>query len=189
MTELSLAQRSALPPALRVLVEELPRDIWETHPGFSGLIRFWLDRHMLFRQLIDRMQGDAEAALDRQLDPLVYARKLSNLGGALVGELHGHHQIEDIHYFPVLQRLDKRLAPGFDLLDSDHHEIDAGLHRFAETANELLRDPEGNLDFALACGPVRAEIIRLSGTLDRHLEDEEELVVPILLKFAPDGLV
>lgn len=187
-SDLSLHSRTALPPALRVLVEELPRTVWDSHPQFSGLIRFWLDRHLMFRQLIGRMRQDAEAALDNRIEPMQYARALSKCGSVLVGDLHGHHQIEDIHYFPVLQRLDSRIAPGFDLLDKDHKDIDATLHGFAEAANALLRDPQGKGDFTTACGAVQGQISTLSAALLRHLEDEEELVVPVLLKHAPAGL-
>ena len=189
MTDLSLTTRAALPPALRVLVEELPRETWESHPHFSELIRFWLDRHLMFRQITARMLEDAEAALDAQMGVAFYARKLAHLGGTLVNDLHMHHRIEDAHYFPVLQRLDTRLAPGFDLLDSDHHEIDAALHRFADSANLLLRDPTGAPDPTALCGTIRDEIAVLSKVLLRHLEDEEELVVPVLLSHAPDGLI
>ena len=33
MTQLALSQRSGLPDALRVLLAEYPRDIWESDPG------------------------------------------------------------------------------------------------------------------------------------------------------------
>ena len=38
----------------------------------------------------------------------------------LLGNLHGHHQIEDHHYFPVFRQAEPRLAAGFGLLANDH---------------------------------------------------------------------
>jgi len=45
MEQIDLAQRSRLPDALRVLLEQYPRDMWESHRNFDGLTRFWLERH------------------------------------------------------------------------------------------------------------------------------------------------
>ena len=52
MNNLALADRKKLPDALRVLLEDYPRDGWELDPGFDGLVRFWLDRHLMFRRLM-----------------------------------------------------------------------------------------------------------------------------------------
>ena len=183
----ALDARARLPDALRVLVDELPREGWEAHPRFSELIRFWLDRHQLFRALLGRLRADAEAALDGRLDALGYARSLQRHGGLFVGELDAHHRIEDAHYFPVLQALDPRVRRGFDILDRDHHALDARLGLFAERANGVLRgarEEAGRTDRAAA---LLREVERFEPLLERHLVDEEELVVPVLLHHAPDG--
>ena len=98
MTQLALAERSGLPDALRVLLAEYPRDIWETDPGFDGLIRFWLDRHMMFRRVVADMQSDAQKFIDGGFETNQYASRLSRLGGMFVNGLHEHHTIEDTYY-------------------------------------------------------------------------------------------
>lgn len=174
MTDLSLSARKGLPADLQVLLRDLPRADWSGHPGFGGLVQFWLDRHGMFRQLVDLLQTDQRALADRQIDPKAYAPRLSRFGSMLLGELHGHHQIEDQHYFPRLARFDTRLQRGFDLLDADHHAMDNALHDLAEGANAVLKGgPPGAFGDRL---DVFAQL------LDRHLTDEEDLIVPVILR-------
>lgn len=59
---LSLMQRDGLPDPLRALIKAFPRDGWEENPNYSRLIAFWLDRHMMFRRLLDQMEGDAQVS-------------------------------------------------------------------------------------------------------------------------------
>lgn len=183
----SLATRPGLPDALRVLLDGYPRTGWQSHPHFDGLVRFWLDRHLGFRDLLAAMETETAAVLDRTRDPQVFAAHLSRLGGRFVSELHGHHQIEDHHYFPLLAQIEPRLSRGFDMLDGDHHALAAHLDRFIGAANAALSQWQGAalLDAAAAFQATLAEGTRL---LDRHLTDEEDLIVPVILAHGPDRL-
>lgn len=183
-----LEDRDGLPEALRVLLRDYPREAWEADPNFSALIRFWLDRHMMFRRLIETLDEDAARMIDRDLDPADYARRMARLGQRFLGELHGHHQIEDLHYFPRLKGLERGLERGFDILDRDHHDIDGHLATFAEEANAVLRAMGSDDRPAREVSRFRDGVKRMGRFLDRHLTDEEELVVPVLLKHAPEGL-
>jgi hemerythrin-like domain-containing protein len=187
--DLALETRQALPDALRVLLAEYPRDAWEVDPQFSGLIRFWLDRHLMFRRLVGVMRDEAEKAIDRRIEDRVFGAHLARYGSMFVGELHGHHGIEDAHYFPVMKKLDSRVEKGFDILDRDHHALDAYLASFADAANAALRAVAEGRKARDPIAAFRADLARMEGFLDRHLVDEEELVVPVLLKYAPSGLV
>ncbi len=180
--------RAGLPDALRVLLGDFPRAGWEENPHFEGMVRFWLDRHMMFRKLTGLLASDAEAFLDGKFGTEDWAPRLGNYGSMLVNELHGHHHIEDAHYFPMLARAEPRLASGFELLDRDHQALDIHLGTFAERANAVLRGV-GEADLRDPAGAFREEMRRFERFLDRHLVDEEELVVPVLLKHAPAGLV
>ena len=181
MTDTSLEHRTQLPEALRVLLESHPRAVWEGHRNFAGLVQFWMDRHMMFRRLLAALQQDAEAAIDRKIAPEVQMSRLSQNGGMLVSQLHGHHQIEDHHYFPVLSRMEPSLQRGFAILDRDHHAMDGLLDRFTTSANALLQGRG-------APGPFHAELMSFEAMLHRHLEDEEDLIVPVILRHGPDAL-
>jgi iron-sulfur cluster repair protein YtfE (RIC family) len=176
---LDLATRQGLPDALRVLLERYPRAGWEAHPNFDGLTRFWLERHLMFRRLQSMLLETTETALDRNEDPRRIAANLHRLAGMFLNELHGHHTIEDMHYFPLLQRLEPRLEQGFALLDSDHHALDPLLHGLADKTNAVLQAlPQANREM----GALNVDLARFSRFLDRHLTDEEEIVVPVILE-------
>ena len=185
--DLTLDRRTGLPDALRVLLEEYPRAGWENDPGFEGLIRFWLDRHLMFRKMLGMLQEEAEARIDGRIDPNRYSQHLARLGGRFVNELHGHHMIEDHHYFPVLAKKDARIETGFELLDADHHAIDPLLQHFADGANAVLR-ADGDRRGRDATGSFLQDLRRMDRLLDRHLTDEEELIVPVILKYGAAGL-
>lgn len=185
MTDLS--KRPGLPDALRVLLAEYPRSGWQAHAQFDGLVRFWLDRHLAFRDLLTAMTTDTRAILDAGIAAETFARRLSWLGGRFVGDLHGHHGIEDGHYFPLLARLEPRLARGFDLLDADHHALADHLDRFADAANAVLNTWQGP-GLRDASGAFLAVLDDSALLLDRHLTDEEDLIVPVILHHGPDRL-
>ncbi len=188
MENLRLSDRERLPDALRVLLADYPRDMWATDPDFDGLIKFWLDRHMMFRKIVATMQSDARSFIDNKIDPATFASRLSRYGGMFVNGLHEHHTIEDTHYFPQLATKDPRIESGFDILDKDHHDIDKLLNTFVERANGILQQRDQANTMRTAVGHFETEMTDLERLLDRHLNDEEELVVPVILKFGSASL-
>ncbi|WP_372893971.1 hemerythrin domain-containing protein [Rhodosalinus sp.] len=185
---LALDRREGLPETLTVLLEEHPREGWAEDPGFAGLVQFWMERHAMFRELATMLSGEARAAEAGRLDPARFAPRLSRFGGLFVQELHGHHMIEDHQYFPVLTRLEPRLERGFALLDADHHALDPWLARLAERANAAIGAARSNRGVADAAGPLADDLAAFAPLLERHLTDEEDLVVPVLLRHKGGGL-
>ncbi len=181
---LNLSDRTGLPDALRVLLSAYPRESWEDHGNFGEMVRFWLQRHLMFRQVMVRLAEDAEALLDRRIEVEAYAPGLSRFGGFLLEQLHVHHQVEDTHYFPRLITLDARLERGFEMLEADHQAIDGLLSRFADSANAVLR-AEGDVRDATAA--FHREHRAFQTLLVRHLTDEEELIVPVILETGFEG--
>ncbi len=178
--KLELETRTGLPESLRKLVSEYPRDLWEEHTHFDGLVRFWLERHQMFRKIVTMMQQDHDGLSSQTLDPVQYKNRVARFGNLFVGELHTHHTIEDHHYFPKLQQMETSLIRGFEILDTDHHALERHLEDFTQYANAVLEADENTLWDP--SNQLRDKVIAMEGFLNRHLTDEEELVVPVILK-------
>ena len=186
--ELDLASRGGLPDPLRILVARYPRIGWEAHPHFTALTRFWLDRHLGFRRMQSMLVVETRAFLDHEREARSYANGLYRVAGQYLNELHGHHQIEDQHYFPLLKTLDVRLVAGFDLLDADHHALDGAIERMAEATNAVLTAIVGAAPADGAAAGLDRCLAEFGRLIDRHLVDEEELVVPVILDHPEAGI-
>lgn len=180
--ELSIERRAGLPEDLRFLLEKYPREEWRSHGSVGGMASFWLERHDMFREMggllsraiLDHREGRTDA---RQFAGF-FAPRLN----FFLGHLDGHHNVEDHHYFPVFAAAEKRLKRGFEILDSDHHMIHAALARNAETANAFIGSLEGDRDRQRFAAEAYAdENARLIAMLTRHLDDEEDLIIPLIL--------
>ena len=169
--DLPLASRSGLPPEFQLILAEYPRVGWPDHRDFNGLAAFWLDRHLAFRHTMGRLRGDAEALIDRKIAAPAYGKRLQRLGSGLLGDLIGHHQIEDDAYFPQLARLEPRIARGFDMLDADHHALHALIDRFARGANAVLGAGDNDNRQRKAVARFGMILAAFEGLLSRHLTD------------------
>ena len=175
-------------PAERdLLLSRHPREGWASRASLD--VAFWLEVHRRFRQECDAIERLADD-YRRQKLPLrdlavVVAPRLSGL----VTDLHGHHQVEDFHYFPVFRRLAPSLASGIDVLERDHTELE----QHSVAARGALRELRAALGHGdtkaanamLAAQQLVAAASRLCSRIGRHLDDEEDLVVPLLLEHEP----
>jgi hypothetical protein len=98
---LALARRSGWPEDLRVLVARYPREQWDTHPNLGEMARFWLSRHVMFRELSSAIEQIAALFRAGRLPPEEFARQFVPRLQFMLDQLNVHHQIEDIHYFPI----------------------------------------------------------------------------------------
>ncbi len=178
----SLYTRTELPPEYRLILAEYPRDGWSKHPDFNGLAAFWLDRHLNFRAMMHQLTTDAEARIDARVSPQDYGKRLYRLGSSFLSGLEGHHQVEDTAYFPQLAQMEPRIARGFDLLDGDHHDLQDLINRFAAGANDVLRAAENDAKSREMAAAFHKQLVPFAKMLDRHLTDEEDLVLPVVLK-------
>jgi len=179
---LALARRSGWPENLRVLVARYPREQWDAHPNLGEMARFWLSRHDMFREFSAATEQIAALFRAGKLPPEEFARQFVPRLQFMLDQLNVHHQIEDLHYFPIFRAADDRLARGFDVLEGDHHHIHADMARTAGTANALLRSLQGGGDRMRGCGDDYADAsAALLKGLARHLDYEEDLIVPLIL--------
>lgn len=171
-----------MPEGMHPLLRDYPRETWPDHPNFARSIQHWMGAHLMFRQLCQRVGQDTEMYLDKSRAPDDYADRLGHYGDQLVRNLHGHHHWEDSAFFPELKRADPRFARGLEILEADHSELDAVLDRLTRQSNRVIKLIQ--LDERQAreeAGGVLAEAAATQNLLSRHLTDEEDLVVPILL--------
>lgn len=182
MTDETLETRPGLPEDLSSLIRRYPRDVWQEHRNLGGMAQFWLERHAMFRDLGSMLQKAVGDWRESRIESAAFVQFFVPRLNFFLGQLEGHHQIEDHHYFPVFRRAEPGLARGFDILDRDHHVIHAALESNAAAANALLQAMQAGGDAMLRAGDVYAgETDRLVAMLMRHLDDEEDLIVPVIL--------
>jgi hemerythrin-like domain-containing protein len=184
-----LAERTALGEELRFLARRHPRASWADHPRLGELARYWLARHALFRELDEILRTGSEAALAEAIEAAAFKPWLARHLQTLLWQLEGHHQVEDLHYFPVFRRAEPRLAWGFELLERDHDSLHTSLGDLAAHANRVLaQDGADRAHFRAGLARFHDAQATLGRQLRRHLDDEEDLVVPLLIERGEDVL-
>jgi Hemerythrin HHE cation binding domain len=172
-----------------VLLARYPREQWDSHANLGDMARFWLSRHAMFRELSGAIGHITAQFRAGHLPAGEFARQFVPRLQFMLDQLNVHHQIEDLHYFPIFRDADARLTRGFEALEGDHHHIHSDMARTAETANALLQALHGDPDTLRRCGDdyANASGLLLMGLM-RHLDDEEDLIVPLILDRGEDAL-
>jgi iron-sulfur cluster repair protein YtfE (RIC family) len=186
---LALDRRTGWPADLRVLLEQHPRATWPSHPNLGALCQFWLERHAMFRQLAEALAQGADSLREAKVEAAEFQPWFTPRMRFFLQQLHHHHLIEDHNYFPVFMRAEKRLARGFQVLEADHGVIDGAIRELASASDGLLaalRAPAADLPRATAAlGGLLPGFLQ---QLDRHLDDEEDLIIPLILERSEAGL-
>jgi iron-sulfur cluster repair protein YtfE (RIC family) len=160
------------------------RDQWRDHPHYlisdaralqrnhRNLKRQARQYHGALTHMLEIADAERKTDSSRQLFTTI-----GHHGRILLKNLHSHHGFEDSSVFPMLRQHHPRLAAGFDILEQDHLALDA-----------LLADIDQQLDHfpALANDLQKLEnahqkASELEALLHRHMDDEEDIIVPIYL--------
>jgi hypothetical protein len=186
---LDLDTRTGWPAELHLLLDRYPRAAWLTHANLGAHAGFWLQRHTMFRELADLLDTGT-ADLRAEITGLSefrswFAPRLQ----FFLSELEVHHQVEDDHYFPRFRAAEPRLTRGFEVLEQDHHAIHESMAGVVEAANALLRGG-GQTDDTVRRSAESYAVAndRMLKWLRRHLDDEEDLVVPLVLDRGEGGI-
>lgn len=178
----SIHIREGLPTEFQTLLADYPREAWPDHPNFAKSIEHWMGAHKMFKRLGAITTKETQSFLDKNRSPDEFAARLGFHGNQLVNNLHGHHHWEDHEYFPELSAADDRFDAGLDMLEADHGELNKVLDDFTIAGNRTMKLLQ--LDKAQAyeeAGKLLSASDAIETFLNRHLADEEDLVVPILL--------
>jgi len=183
-SELLLPNRHDLPSEIAFLRARYPSDAWRQHHNYGELAAFWLQVHASLRAHGNALQQATTAFREQAWDAARFQRFLAPRLEHYLQHLEGHHHIEDVHYFPRFRQLDTRMVFGFDLLENDHDIIHDSVLATASTGRDLVQSLARNEDAAQRAAVAYADRAdRLLLLLERHLSDEEDLVIPAMLEY------
>ena len=172
--------RQKLPDVIQSQLLNIERDQWPSHPRYGGKAAFFIQYHGDLLATAATIDEQLQALLDSSLQAFSAAQLHAVLSASryLLERAHHHHQIEDHVYFPQFKRIMPKLSHGIDLLDQDHKILNTALHELEIIVHTMIKidiiaNPQLQ-DFS-------AKVIRLQKILQRHLYDEEELIIPIFL--------
>jgi hemerythrin-like domain-containing protein len=186
---LALEARSGWPAELRVLADRYPRETWQGHANLGAMARFWLQRHGMFRALAIALTDATTAFRDGRVGATDFRAYFPSRLQFFLQQLNAHHQVEDLHYFPVFQAAEARLARGFDVLEADHGTIHQSIDATVAAANAFLRAAVNDADALRTAADAYADSSgRLIRQLLAHLGDEEDLIVPLILDRGEEAL-
>jgi iron-sulfur cluster repair protein YtfE (RIC family) len=179
--DLALDTRAGWPADLRVLADRYPREVWTGHANLGQMAQFWLQRHDMFREIGQALEQATAAFREGTASPQDFRAWFPPRLQFFLEQLHAHHQVEDLHFFPVFQAAEARLARGFTVLEADHRVIHAAIVGAVDTANAFLATPADANALRRAGDRYAAAGDVLTAKLTRHLRDEEDLIIPLIL--------
>jgi hypothetical protein len=181
-----LLRRPGLPDDLHGLLQRHPRDTWPDRSGFGPWAQFWLERHDIFRTLDTALRDACRHHLDRAVDTAAFRQWALPRLNMQIGHLDLHHQVEEFHIFPAFAAVEPSLTRGYALLEADHAIIHPHLPRLHEAGLALANSPDAAATDATAA--LLGALDAFGPPLIRHLADEEDLLVPVVLAHGEDAL-
>src|SRR5581483_6174606 len=149
---LALETRSGWPETLRLLSDRYPRETWQTHANLGAMAQFWLQRHDMFRSIAGALTQATTDFRDGTVRVTDFRAWFPPRLQFFLQQLNAHHQIEDLHYFPIFQAAEARLAQGFDVLEADHGAIHQSIDATVVAANAFLRAAVNDADALRSAG-------------------------------------
>ena len=132
----------------------------------------------IHRQMrIDTRRYVAAVETATEADRAGRLRPLATWAAGFAHELHMHHTIEDTHFFPVMAERLPDVAAVLASLEDDHRVVDEIMQRWTPAARRLA-DPRHS--FEDARDDVLVDAVELRDLLARHLDVEDDLIVPRL---------
>ena len=175
----ALHLRAGLPAEFRYLEVAYPRARWpvmDLHP----MATHWLEIHGWFRGMAGELVQLGDLWREDRIELADYRRAVLPRLRRFLGHLHGHHHHESGQYFPAMALIEPGMAKGFALLDRDHDAVERLLSAMAQAANALNGAAGQSGDQPRLAATMADAIESGVGLIGRHLDDEEEIVVPVL---------
>ena len=174
--ELHVSTRTAFPDGLLTDLIDGGFTDWKQHPQFlmsGAALHGFHNRLRLACDSLTRELGDEVSNHDND----IYHWRLPAFGRQIIDVAHSHHHAEDNFYFPQYQSLFPQLERPLSLLDGDHRVLeqmldDLQLSLYKLNENSPVADWENCRDISEQLGRV----------IHRHLDDEEEIVMPAIMQ-------
>ncbi|NQZ32782.1 MAG: hemerythrin domain-containing protein [Oceanospirillaceae bacterium] len=177
----SVKLRDELPIPIKKSLLNIERAQWAHHPKYHGKAEFFIHYHEGLLNTSSYILNTLVELLNGSNDPALHETKLKEIyraGMSLINNAEHHHKIEDHLYFPEFKRLEPKLGAGIDLLENDHLALSAALGQFSISLNQSMI-PGSSYS---AWGLLYQSAIDVDRILNRHLNDEEEIIIPIFLR-------
>jgi len=174
-------KRKGLPSSVQETLLESTRSEWKDHPRFGGKANFFMTIH---RELLDgsaQLSRGIEKLLDVPASDVSEAVSQMNMlpfSKGLIDLAHRHHEIEDHGYFPQFRLMYPELNRVLSLLDGDHKVLNSALDDTQVALNQL----NGPVITRDQLADLHAGGQALENILNRHIWDEEEVIIPIFLR-------
>lgn len=181
-TNWDVCDREGIPPELRNLMldRETCLDKWQQHPHFAANAASLHGFHNNLRAATAQVLGDIESLMDSDaddaMDELPRYKRANHLAPQLIAVAHSHHHAEDHIYFPKYLESYPSLSRLFTLLEADHRVLEQSLDDLTSSMAEL-RHHKNQASVAKA----HSDASKLGKVINRHLDDEEDIVMPAIL--------
>ena len=176
-----LFSRTCLPVEFSWLEQGLPRAQWTEVGRIHAMGAHWLEIHGWFRGMLGDLAALSTDWREGRIGESVrFQAEIMPRLQQFLQNLDGHHQRESRLYFPAFIRQEPRIAPGIELLDRDHDAVHGLLEAMAAAANGFNRAVAARAETTAPGEALAAAIEQAVGPLERHLHDEEDIVVPLL---------
>ncbi len=181
LTSQQVDLRVGLPNAVKSQLLPIARVDWSNHPGYGGSAAFFIQYHGNLLNIAYIITNELLALLSKPelIHPIDETfKQVLRSGVHLVDKAHHHHQIEDRVYFPQFRKILPNFNIAMDLLDSDHQMLDTALQVFRTHINKLFLQTSIT---EKSLNTLHQQASGLQKILKRHLQDEEEIIIPIFL--------
>ncbi|MBE0359136.1 hemerythrin domain-containing protein [Pseudoalteromonas aliena] len=180
--DFDVTKRRELPLLIKKSLINIERGKWHFHPKYHGKAQFFIHYHEGLMYTSSQILKALKSLLESQIAQFTIRselKKIEALCYQLFENAERHHLIEDHSYFPGFKKIEPKLAAGIDLLENDHKRLSTALFELKISLNQSLL-----MGFSYSTiGKLyqRAETVDL--ILTQHLYDEEEIIIPIFLKY------
>ena len=164
------------------LLKEFPRSQWTSTRQQQPTARLLLSRHGGFRRRVEGLLSTTQDALADRQSPPEFCYYLATELHYFVPLLEGHHQAETARLYPRLLSHFPMAAQSFQVLEKDHNQLDEAIEELSQSPERLMTQAPTRKTFHTETERLFEQLSEFQKRLARHLDDEEDLVIPILLK-------